>query len=267
MNPIWLEAVEAFGKFQRAGGAPATSVLARRQHLMHLARRVAKGPYDLTAGDLLEYLQAQEWKPETRRSRRTTLRAFYGWALTQRLVADNIALELPRVKASKAFPRPVPASVYQEAMAAAQPRVKLMLRMAYELGLRRAEIAQGHSRDLVEDLAGWSLIVHGKGNKTRLVPLTPRLALELRSLPAGYFFPGEDNGHLSARYVGKLAARVLPEPWTIHTLRHSFASRAYGVANDLFVVQELLGHASPATTRVYVQLDDGAMRRTVLAAS
>lgn len=80
-------------------------------------------------------------------------------------------------------------------------------------------------------------------------------------------FPGDDDGHLSARWVGKLAVNVLPAPWTIHTLRHSFASRAYAVEHDLFVVQDLLGHASPATTRVYVAIQDGRHRATVLAAS
>lgn len=124
-----------------------------------------------------------------------------------------------------------------------------------------------HTRDLREDLIGWSLAVHGKDDKLRIVPLTPRLAMELRALPPVFVFPGGDRGHLSPRWVGKLASAVLEKPWTIHKLRHSFASRAYDVEHDLFVVQELLGHAKPNTTRIYVRVRNDALRRTVLAAS
>ncbi|WP_419817020.1 tyrosine-type recombinase/integrase [Glaciibacter flavus] len=140
-----------------------------------------------------------------------------------------------------------------------------MLRLAHDAGLRRREIALVHSDDVFEDLHGWSLRVHGKGNKERDVPLTPRLAFELRALPYGWAFPGAIDGHLSPRRVGELAVDVLPSPWTIHTLRHSFATRAYGHESDLFVVQELLGHASPATTRVYVQVQSSKLRSTVNA--
>ncbi|MET0725937.1 MAG: tyrosine-type recombinase/integrase [Leifsonia sp.] len=140
-----------------------------------------------------------------------------------------------------------------------------MLRLAHDAGLRRREIAMLHSDDMFEDLDGWSLRVHGKGDKERDVPLTLRLGFDLRALGHGYAFPGQIDGHLSPRRVGELAVDVLPSPWTIHTLRHSFATRAYGVDSDLFVVQELLGHASPATTRIYVQVRSERLRSTVAA--
>ena len=142
-----------------------------------------------------------------------------------------------------------------------------MLRMAAEIGLRRAEVAGGHSMDIFEDLGGYSITVHGKGGKDRVVPLPPGLAAQLRALDNGYFFPGDDDGHLSPRWVGKLITRLLPGDLTMHTLRHRFATRAYAVEKDVFVVQELLGHASPATTRMYVQVPREGLRRTVVAAA
>lgn len=140
-----------------------------------------------------------------------------------------------------------------------------MLRLAAEVGMRRAEVAVGHSRDIFEDLGGHSLTAHGKGGKARDLPLPPGLAAQLMALPAGYFFPGSDAGHLSPRWVGKLVTLLLPDDLTMHTLRHRFATRAYAVDKDVFVVQELLGHASPATTRRYVQVPREGLRRTVLA--
>lgn len=134
------------------------------------------------------------------------------------------------------------------------------------MGLRRAEIAQVHSRDLVEDLAGWSLVVHGKGGRVRVLPLPGGLARELRRLPAGWAFPGDDGGHLSPRWTGKLVNRLLTPPWTIHSLRHRFAARVWEASGaDLFVVQELLGHASPVTTRVYVPVTGDKLRAAVEA--
>ncbi|MDQ2740537.1 MAG: site-specific integrase, partial [Actinomycetota bacterium] len=56
-----------------------------------------------------------------------------------------------------------------------------------------------------------------------------------------------------------------PDQWTMHSLRHRFASRAYAVDRDVLTVQDLLGHASPATTQRYVQLPDDAKRRLIEA--
>lgn len=175
----------------------------------------------------------------------------------------NAGAELPKVRPALPRPKPAPDTVYQRALLAAEPREMLMLRLAAGHGLRRAEVAQGHRNDLFEDLGGWSLIVHGKGRKERTVPLGESLARDLRALPYGYFFPGQRDGHLSPEYVGKRIAGLMPAHWTMHTLRHKFATTAYAVEKDLFVVQDLLGHASPATTRAYVVIPRENLRKTV----
>lgn len=266
LSDEWRHAIHDYLTAQRAGGAPATTCNTRRQHLEHLGRRVTAGPWELTADELVQYAGEQPWKVETRRSRRTTFRSFWAWAHASDRAPVNIGLALPRVKPAQPKPRPTPEDVYERALSRADERLRLILRLAHDAGLRRAEIAVIHSRDLFQDLTGWSLRVHGKGGKERDVPLTPRLALELRTLPAGWAFPGSDHGHLSPRWVGKLATEVLPDDWTLHSLRHSFGTRTYR-HSDVFVVQELLGHASPATTRVYVEVPNERLRSAVLAAA
>lgn len=114
----------------------------------------------------------------------------------------------------------------------------LILRLGAQAGLRRGEIAQIHAHDLSRDLLGWSLLVHGK-----------------------------INGHLSARRVGELAAEALPAPWTLHTLRHRFATRAYEATGDLVTVSRLLGHASVATTQRYVATGRTRLREVAGAAA
>jgi integrase/recombinase XerC len=80
-------------------------------------------------------------------------------------------------------------------------------------------------------------------------------------------FPGDDEGHLSPRWLGKKANRLLPDHWTIHSLRHRFANRAIEATGDLSIVQDLLEHASPATTRVYVVVNRSNMCPAVRAAA
>lgn len=267
ISAMWLEAIDGFLNCERAAGAPITTLTTRRQHLQHMARRVDCEPFAITADTLVQWVGRQEWKRETRRGRRTTFRAFFGWAHGTGRMATNPALALPRVKAGEPIARPASDAIYSRALVAATERETLILRLAAEYGLRRAEVAQGHTDDLFDDLGGVSLRVHGKGERERTIPLAPGMAGQLRGLGWGYFFPGDDRGHLSPRWVGKLITRLLPDGWTMHTLRHRFATRAYAVDRDVFTVQELLGHASPATTRRYVQIPNDALRRTVVAAA
>ena len=266
MNESWRTAVEDWIGSMTAAGVPATTQRTRREHMQRCARVGGWSSPTLVTGEgLVRWFSRQSWAPETRRSHRNTHRAFWAWWTLTGRGEVNPAEALPRVKATAGIPRPVDEIAYRAALRDAEPRVRLILRCAAEVGLRRAEIAKIHRRDLVQDLGGWSLIVHGKGDRQRVVPLPAGLAVEIRAEVQrwGHLLPGDDAGHLSPRYVGKLAARALPDDWTLHALRHRFATRAYSLDRDVFTVQQLLGHASPATTRRYVALDTSSMRSTV----
>ena len=263
LNQEWTTTIEGFLAHDRAGGKRTTTNAARRQHLQHLARRVTVGPWAVTSDTLLDYLVAQDWATETRRGRRTTLDRFYRWGLYRGFVQVNPVDPVPKVRAEAAFARPAPDRAYHEALMRAHDRERVMLRLAAEVGMRRSEVAVAHTRDLVEDLVGRSLVIHGKGGRDRVVPLPESLGRTLAGMEDGYLFPGDDNGHLSPRYVGKLIRDLLPDKWTMHTLRHRFATRLYAHTRDLLGVQGMLGHATPTTTRRYVQWDTDRMRAAV----
>lgn len=265
LTQAWIDEVDGFLAHQKAGGKPHTTLRARREHLYHLARRVAAdSPWDIDEDVLVSYAGAQDWAKETRRSRRTTFLAFWRWGVATGKTDRVVALALPQVRATPPRPRPAPDDVYKAALLAAPPRETLMLRLAAEMGLRRSEVAQVHTDDVLDDLVGWSLVVHGKGGKERVVPMPGTLARAIKDAPRGYLFPGDwGPGHLSPAYVGKRIRDLLPDGWTMHTLRHRFGTRAYTRRQDLLLVQELLGHASPSTTRRYIELDRRRMRSLV----
>ncbi|MFC9895049.1 tyrosine-type recombinase/integrase [Nocardia sp. NPDC127579] len=261
--------MDEFAVALRAAGIARTSVELHTYHMRRVARSIGvTDPREVTSQQLVSWCGRQSWEAETRRSYYQSFRKFWDWAAQADFACENAATELPSVKPSPPNPRPTPYGVYKEALATAQPRERIMLRLSAEAGMRRGEVAQAHSRDLIEDDDGWWLRVHGKGGKERMVPIRDEFAAELRKLRKGYFFPGRYGiGHLSAAYVGKRVRKHLDDENTMHKLRHMFGTRTYRVNKDVFVVQELLGHASAETTRRYVKTRHSDLRSTVEAAA
>lgn len=174
---------------------------------------------------------------------------------------------IPSVKKSLPAPHPASDAALEACLLSRDWKVRLAARLAVELGLRRGEVACINvDRDLIQGAGGAALVVHGKGDKTRLVPLTDSLAGELRKF-TGFVFPGQDGGHISAAWLGRLVSRAMPDGVTMHALRHRFTTRAYRATHDLVALQKVLGHASPETTLVYLQLADDSLRRVVEAAA
>lgn len=270
----WNASIEGWSTAQRAARRAASTIAARRDILAQLSRERTEGPWELTTTDLVEWLGAEvwdgdlgrlrpRWSVERQRMVRSTLVGFYRWAHGVGLVAGDVALELPTIRASDGIPRPAPDDVYEAAVAAAAPREQLMLQLAFELGMRRAEVAQVSTADLLDDIVGASLIVHGKGARNRVVPLPAGIAGAIRQAPPGYLFPGSCDGHLSPRWVGTLVARLLPGHHTMHALRHSFATGIVADEPNIIVAQQLLGHRSLATTQRYVKPNADLMRAAV----
>lgn len=262
----WTGPITSWLAWLAAGGRPKTTLTLRGYHLRRAARDLGGDPWTLTTDDLARFIGRPGWSPEYRRSIRSSLVSFYTWAHASGRTSANPAALLPTVPVPAGVPRPAPEAALRHALERADERVLLMVSLAAYSGLRRGEIAVVHRRDLVDTIDGWTLLVHGKGGKTRHIPLVDEVARRLRARPAGWVFPGQIDGHLSPAHVGKLISRALPDPWTAHTLRHRFATAAYRADRDLIAVQQLLGHASVATTQRYTALPDDALRRAVLGA-
>lgn len=262
----WQTAIAAYSIAQLAAGASTNTIKGRIQHLQRVAKSIPIEPWDMTSTDLLIWASTQMWMVETRRGRYNTYRSFWGWGKATKLCKKDAGKPLPKVRPGIPNPRPVPDRIYRRALARGGERERLIMRLAHDIGLRRCEVAVMDSRDIFEDLVGHSLLVHGKGGKDREVPLTLSLAAELLALPAGWCFPGDFDGHLSPRWIGRKVADLLGDGWTMHKLRHSAGTNFY-LHGDLAIAQRLLGHASPATTMIYVKLPDERLRATIVASS
>lgn len=223
----WSAAIAEWQTWMRAAGRPETTRGLRVYQLRRFADAHPEGPWSVTTDGILRWLAQEGWAAETRRSFRAALRTFYGWAHASGRLDHNPAGLLPPIRPARHAPRPAPERAVADALLSADDRQRLMVLLAVREGLRRGEIARVHSDDLIEEAGGWSLRVHGKGDKIRVVPLSDDVALELMVLPSGWAFPGQVDGHLSPEYVGKLVSRLLPDGWTTHTLRHRFATNAY----------------------------------------
>lgn len=264
----WLTAITAWEMYLRAASRPETTIYLRTYHLRRLAAdRAGSTPWTVTFDDLLAWLGMHSWAVETRRAYRASVRSFYGWGVLAGHLSTSPAALLPPIRPPRGRPRPASDRFLAEAMCGADDRERLMLMLAGYAGLRRGEISRVHTGDLEEDIAGWSLRVHGKGGHTRIVPLTGALALAIRSLPEGWAFPGPAGGHLTPAHVGKLISRRLPTGWGAHTLRHRFATTLRSRDVQLDVIRELLGHARVETTLIYSEVPSGALRAAVMAAA
>lgn len=257
--------LDAWRSWLIAAGRPETTVHLRVYQLARFCGSHPE-PFCATTQDLADWLAAQNWSAATRASWRAALTSFYRWAVATRRTDSNPALELPVVRVPRRVARPTPEQAIADALEAATPRAALMVQLAWRAGLRRGEIAQVHGSDLIVDEYGYCLVVHGKGGKERIVPIPADLGEQLRGecrRNGGYAFTGAIDGHLSARRVGELVGEALPGIWTCHTLRHRFGTSSYATSGNLLAVQQLLGHAKPETTQLYVQLPSDALRQAV----
>lgn len=243
----------------------AQTIELRGYHVRRLARaQLASEPWQIARSDLLEWTGRHDWRRETARTVRSSFRRFWAWGVSTGRTTENIADVLPMIRPEQPRPRPAAPATVVTAMRAADQRIVLMLRLANELGMRRGEVAQVHpENDLVRDLVGWALVVHGKGARKRVLPLPDDLAQLLRQAPPGYLFPSPNGGHLSPHWVGTLATRALADGTTMHQLRHLCATEVHQQTRDIRLVQTLLGHSSLATTQRYVAVDDSKVREAI----
>jgi integrase/recombinase XerC len=243
----------------------------------------------LSSRDVRAFLAARRGEGVGSRSLARTLsalRMFYKF-LERRGIGKNDAIRavsLPKLPHSVPKPLTAPkATALVDGADIASPdapewiaaRDTAVLALLYGSGLRISEALTLQRKDA--PIKGRDMLrVHGKGGKTRVVPVLPiaREAVELylalcpiRLLSDGPLFIGARGKQLSPRIIqlriaGARVALGLPDTATPHALRHSFATHLLGAGADLRAIQELLGHASLSTTQGYTEVDRAHLLKT-----
>ena len=213
-------------------------------------------------------------------------RSFGRFCVRRGLLAADPAKALPFPRRAKRLPRTLPRLDLNDALdrlaSATDPdaaRDLALLEITYSSGLRVSELVGLHRGDL--DRGALLLRVRGKGRKERVSPVGARALAALdryldrdgrrdgpRDEPIfrGRVRSGPSAGALSPRTVQRLVRRRLAQVAgglgvTPHALRHSFASHLLDAGADLRAIQELLGHASLASTQVYTHVSRTRLRQ------
>lgn len=240
-------------------------------------------PLSVTTDDVrlwIDHLSRQGISRRTVRKKLSAVSSFYRFLIHRREATFNPVDDIAPARLEKKLPVYVRQDEMQEVIeslpAEAAPhsafekqRNALIVLMLYSTGMRRAELIS--LKDAAVDTARSELKVLGKRNKERIIPFGEELRQAIESYrrarsrclgsqtPPEDFFVRPDGTPLYPMLVQRLvkealtghsnAARLSP-----HTLRHSFATDMLNNGAELTAVQQLMGHASLATTQMYTHI-------------
>ena len=205
----------------------------------------------------------------------SSVRSFFQFLIRRGAIAKNPALDVSAPKSDKPLPKTCDPESLEQLLRVTDDGDDLMLRdiaifeLIYSSGLRLAELVGIDLDDI--DLQQKQLVVTGKGNKTRHLPVGSKAVsavqrwLELRpqycrEASQKALFLSKPGNRISPRNVQSrlnhlIQRQALGQKLSPHMLRHSFATHLLESSSDLRTVQELLGHANIATTQIYTHLD------------
>ncbi|QQS13985.1 MAG: site-specific tyrosine recombinase XerD [Rhodospirillales bacterium] len=254
-----------------------------------LARR-REGPLDATPEALRAYIASQRhigMSGRTSARRLSAIRQFFRFLLADGRRADDPSSTLDSPRLERSLPKVLTQEEVAALIEAARRRDALeglrlaaLVELLYATGMRVSELVTLPLASVERDPE--ALIVRGKGDKERLVPLGEpardavlawlgaRAAALKGAHASPFLFPSRGReGHLTrqrfAQVLKELAVEcgIAPSRVSPHVLRHAFASHLLAHGADLRAVQMMLGHADIATTQIYTHVLDEKLRALV----
>jgi integrase/recombinase XerD len=245
-------------------------------HFLEYLAKSSKDPLTLARVDLTEYLWHRKslgLQPSSIGRYMATLRAFYRFLQAEEKIPADPAALLHSPRKAERLPRYLSVEEVSRLMTSVGAskgrhiRLRAMLELMYAAGLRVSELT-GVRLDAIDLKVGYVRVL-GKGGKERVVPIGERARLAIQgyldvrpetAASVKTLFVSDRKRAMSAvhfwRLIGAAARKAgIHKPVTPHTLRHSFASHLVQNGADLRAVQEMLGHASIATTQIYTHVN------------
>jgi len=303
MRDLGRAHVEAFLEMMSAErGAAQNTLLSYERDLDDLhgflsgknVRLTEAASADLTA--YLSSLASQGFKPSSQARRLAAMRQFYKFLYAEGIRTDDPTGILDAPKKGRALPKTMGVAEVTKLLTQAEQeasdtapgqlqrqRMLALLELLYATGMRVSELVSLPARVL--DQEGRFLIIRGKGNKERLVPLSQSAIAALKvygrsmavenanskqPVESPWLFPAASKeGYLPrqvfARDLKNLSIRagLTPSMISPHVMRHAFASHLLANGADLRVVQELLGHSDISTTQIYTHVLEERLQQLV----
>jgi site-specific recombinase XerD len=241
-----------------------------------MSRSGVAGPAGIDRLQLRRYLAYLGTRQLARASiarKAAALRCYFSWQVRQGHLDSDPARSLRAPSGGGRLPRVLSSGEVTSLLdvptgTPVDRRDVAVLELLYAAGLRVSELCGLDRGDI--DLRGRTVTVLGKGSKQRRVPIHNAAVDAL----AAWFDGGRDDmdGPSEAAFVNRRGARLGPRdvrrildrrsasPTHPHALRHTYATHLLDGGADLRVVQELLGHASLATTQVYTHVSKERLR-------
>lgn len=246
-------------------------------------RRIA----GLTVSELADYpawLTSLELAPASISRHVVSLKVFFRYLQLEGVLTDNQAELLGTQKLWQRVPTVLSTSEINVLLVAPKPprpwwrRDRAMLELLYATGCRVSELSILRPRDV--HLAERYCMCHGKGDKQRVVPLGTKAVIAVEAYleherpkladrggaPSQFLLLSSRGGRLRRERIWeliKLYAKTAgcSDELSPHSMRHSFATHLLAGGADLRQVQEMLGHASIATTQIYTHVDHSRLKK------
>ena len=296
----WVDEFMSHAQYEK--GLAANTIAAYRRDLKTWAGFCAIAKVDPTApshDDVTEFLERLRGgkapadaplRPSSVARMLVSVRSLYKFLAREGRIKVDPTGQVGVPRRPRSLPKAIPLKDVERLLAAPPAdglgrRDRAILETLYGAGLRITELVDLDVDDVDLD-EGTILVRSGKGSKSRRVPVgraaraalgdyvavtRPELVARASTHPRGALFLNARGGRLSRQGCWKILkqhARTagVEDKVSPHTLRHSFATHMLDGGADIRVVQELLGHASLATTQVYTLVTDGRLRDVYLAA-
>ena len=278
-------------------GASSNTIDAYRRDLESFASFTAsrnKAPEDADTTVIRKYLAQMAGSgmaPRTAARRLSALRQFFKFLFAEKIRSDDPCSLIDSPRQGRPLPKFLTESEVDVLLETARLRdgpeglrLVALLEILYAAGLRVSELVGLPVSALSRD--GDMLIVRGKGDKERMVPLSgPAIEAladyrevrehflpkkKVRSATSPFLFPSRGkDGHLTRARFGQMLkelaaeAGIDPRKVSPHVLRHSFASHLLAHGADLRSLQQMLGHADISTTQIYTHVLDERLKQLV----
>jgi len=260
--------VDRWEDWQRGAGLADSTITMRLMVVNKFAEETGVSCVSACPDDIVDWMAGHtEWAPKTRRNYYDHLKAWFVWLNRWDYRIDNPIVKVPLPKLPTREPRPVSDNDLVRLLESPRmhKRTRMMVMLHAYTGLRVHEIAKvrGEHFDLNQGLNGVLRVVDGKNDVTKSVPLHPRLARAVESMPAtGYWFTGKgarSKKPVAPTTVSNTLARLMRRAGvrgTPHSMRHWFATALLESGADLRTVQECMRHKSITATAIYTLVPD-----------